>query len=57
MTPNLKILRKEILKELETARNDMRSSCKIPDGYAHGYTNGRIETLKDMLEMIETFGK
>lgn len=45
-------LRARIEQELETAKRDLRSSAKLPDGYAHGFTNGRIHALEQVLDMM-----
>ncbi len=46
-------LRKALMRELETMRADLRSSAKLPDGYAHGFTNGRIDGLERALALLD----
>ncbi len=46
-------LRDRIEADLEIARADLRSSAKLPDGYAHGFTNGRIDALTKVLTLLD----
>ncbi len=53
MSDTLERLRDYLLREIETARADLKSSAKLPDGYAHGATNGRLEALQDVLAFLD----
>ncbi len=52
MPDTLDRVRTALEAELETARADLKSSAKLPDGYAHGFANGRVAALERALEIV-----
>ncbi len=46
-------LHADIAAALATARSDLKSSAKLPDGYAHGFANGQVSALTTVLGLID----